>query len=56
MESILKRSSESSDDVSAVEVDIRKARDKRLNEHNDLFDDRRPEFYGKLIADLKINK
>ncbi len=52
---IIERFGESSEGIAVVDVDIRKARDKRINAYNDLFEDRRPEFYGKLIADLKIN-
>lgn len=46
---VLHRASTTDDEVASVEIDVAAARDKRLNPHNDLFADRRPEFYGKLI-------
>jgi predicted amidohydrolase len=33
--------------VDFIEIDIKKARDKRLNEYNDLLRDRRPDYYSK---------
>ena len=53
---ILMRAQEKTEQISIVEIDFRKARDKHLNPFNDLLADRRPEFYGPLTADLQIRK
>lgn len=42
---ILYRAAADSDEAGVVEVDIQTARQKKINEYNDLFADRRPEFY-----------
>ena len=49
---VLYRGKEDTEEVMAIEIDIEKARDKRLNPFNDLFSDRRPELYRKLLTDL----
>jgi predicted amidohydrolase len=46
---ILYRASEESDEVGVVEIDVTKSRNKKLNKYNDLFADRRVEFYQDLI-------
>ncbi len=43
---VLYRASRDGDEFGVAEVDIRLARDKNLNPYNNLFDDRRKEFYG----------
>lgn len=43
---ILRRAGESTDEVGVVEFDPHEARDRRLNEHNDVLGDRRPETYA----------
>lgn len=42
---ILLRASEDKEEVGLVEINVEKARNKKLNEFNDLFKDRRPEHY-----------
>lgn len=42
---ILYRAKARSNEAGVVEIDIREARRKKLNDYNDLFADRRPEFY-----------
>lgn len=42
---ILLRASENKEEVGLVEINVEKARNKKLNEFNDLFKDRRPEHY-----------
>lgn len=42
---ILHRATEDSDEAVVVDIDIRSARQKKINQYNDLFADRRPEFY-----------
>ena len=39
------------EEVGIVEVDLTIAADKQLNEYNNLFEDRRPEFYKRLLRD-----
>ncbi|OPY92675.1 MAG: (R)-stereoselective amidase [Syntrophaceae bacterium PtaU1.Bin231] len=46
--SILHRAAEEAECIEVVEIDPARARDKRLNPFNDLFGDRRPEFYGEI--------
>lgn len=46
---ILSRTSSNLESVSIVEIDIAKARDKKITPRNDLLLDRRPDFYKKLI-------
>ncbi|MEF8864782.1 MAG: nitrilase-related carbon-nitrogen hydrolase [Salinibacter sp.] len=43
---ILERADESTDTVGVVEVDPHDARDRRINKHNDVLRDRRPEAYA----------
>ena len=43
---ILLRASEDKEEVGVVEINIEEARNKKLNEFNDLFKDRRPEYYA----------
>ena len=43
---ILLRASEDKEEVGVVEINIEEARNKRLNEFNDIFKDRRPEHYS----------
>jgi predicted amidohydrolase len=43
---IIFRASEDKQDTSQVEIDPLKARDKNLNPKNNIFNDRKPEFYG----------
>ncbi len=43
---VLRRASPDGEEVGLVEIDPRKALDKRVTRYNDLFADRRPEFYG----------
>ncbi|NJE11227.1 nitrilase [Thermococcus sp. MAR1] len=43
---VLAMGSEDKEEVAVVEVDLSLARDKRLNDINDVFRDRRPEFYS----------
>ena len=46
---VLYRAGRDAEEAHVVEVDPLLSRDKRLNEHNDLFADRRTEFYGDLL-------
>lgn len=43
---ILLRASEDKEEVGVVEINIEEARNKKLNEFNDIFKDRRPEYYA----------
>lgn len=47
--SILHRASADSDEAGAVEIDIAKARDKKVNVYNDLFADRKAAYYQDLV-------
>ena len=47
---ILCRAGKDSREGITTEIDVMAARDKRLNIYNDLFSDRKPEFYGDLTA------
>jgi predicted amidohydrolase len=49
---ILCRTGRASEEVGVVEIDIRKAREKSINPYNDLFKDRRTEYYGELIKNM----
>ena len=42
---ILYRASRDKEEIRIVEINIEMARDKRLNEHNVIFDDRRADLY-----------
>jgi predicted amidohydrolase len=46
---ILCGAGEAEEQVGVVEIDPKRARDKRINPYNDLFDDRRMEHYGELV-------
>jgi predicted amidohydrolase len=50
---ILCRADEDSEEVQTVEIDPKEARNKNINDYNNLFADRRPQFYGALV-DRKI--
>ncbi len=50
---ILRRAGESTDEVGVVEFDPHDARDRRLNDYNDVLGDRRPETY---VSDSEIAK
>ncbi len=42
---VLAMGSEDKEEVGVVEIDLSLARDKRINEMNDIFKDRRPQYY-----------
>jgi predicted amidohydrolase len=48
---VLCRAERETEEVRVVDVDVKAARDKQLNEHNNLFADRRPRFYGALVRE-----
>ena len=50
---VLYRAGRETDEVHVAEVDVMAARDKQLNEHNNLFTDRRPQFYGTLVPKIQ---
>jgi len=50
---VLYRAGRETDEVHVTELDVTTARDKQLNEHNNLFSDRRPRFYGALVQKLQ---
>ena len=50
--SILYRAAPDIDEIGIVEIDIEKARDKRTNIYNDLFADRRVEYYQDLLKEI----
>ena len=45
---ILFRAGEDSEEVGTAQIDVKRARDKKVNEYNDLFKDRRTDFYDAL--------
>lgn len=47
--SILRRAGADTEEIITVEIDVLKARNKRINSLNDLFEDRRPEFYDRIM-------
>jgi len=47
---ILLRASQDKEEVGVVEIDPLLARDKKFTENNFIFDDRRPEFYKRLLT------
>lgn len=47
---VLTRLGKAETGVSIVEIDVTQARDKKITPQNDRFDDRRPEFYGTIMA------
>jgi predicted amidohydrolase len=46
---VLFQAGEGAEEVGIVEIDVNDARNKDVNEYNNLFDDRRTEFYGALL-------
>jgi predicted amidohydrolase len=46
---ILYRASFQNDEIGIVEIDVQTARNKRINEHNNIFADRKPEYYQDLV-------
>lgn len=50
---ILRRADEDSEEVQTVEVIPEAARDKNINDYNNLFADRNPGFYGEIVVDNK---
>jgi predicted amidohydrolase len=46
---ILCRASAQNDEIGIVEIDVQTARNKRINEHNNIFADRKPEYYQDLV-------
>ena len=51
--SLLSRAEPNADSLTVVEIDIDSARDKEMTDKNDLFSDRRPEFYSELSKTVK---
>jgi predicted amidohydrolase len=49
---VLYQAGPESEEAGVVAVDLNRAEDKQLNEYNNLFRDRRPEFYGILLDDI----
>lgn len=47
--SILHRAGADTEEIVTVQIDLLKARNKKINSLNDLFEDRRPEFYGEIV-------
>jgi predicted amidohydrolase len=50
--SILYRAASDSDEAGVVEIDISRARDKRINKYNDLFADRKIAYYQDLVKEI----
>ena len=48
--SILHRSDDKTEGVTVVDIDLAMARDKNVTEFNNIFEDRRPEFYQNLVT------
>ncbi|HPC74677.1 MAG TPA: nitrilase-related carbon-nitrogen hydrolase [Syntrophales bacterium] len=48
---VLFRAGRETEEIRVADVDVKAARDKQLNEHNNLFADRRPRFYGALVGE-----
>ncbi len=48
---VLYQSSQGADDLFLVDIDVNRARDKKITPWNDLLGDRRPEFYGELCCE-----
>ena len=46
---ILYRADAQNDEIGIVEIDVQIARNKRINKHNNIFADRRPEYYQDLV-------
>jgi predicted amidohydrolase len=46
---ILYRAGDKDDEIGIVDIDVQKARNKRITEHNNIFDDRRTEYYQDLV-------
>lgn len=51
---ILHRAERDKDAAIVVDVDIKKAENKAVNRYNDLFADRRPEFYGLITKEYRF--
>ncbi|MBN2515544.1 MAG: acyltransferase [Deltaproteobacteria bacterium] len=49
---VLYQAAPDTDEVGIVDIDMTRAENKRLNEYNDIFEDRRTEFYKRLLQDL----
>jgi len=49
---ILYRAGQTSEEIGVIEIEIRNAREKSINPYNDLFKDRREEYYGGLVHPL----
>jgi len=49
---VLYQAAPDTDEVGIVDIDLTIAENKQLNEYNDIFEDRRPEFYERLLRDL----
>ena len=47
---ILYRAGEENDEVGVAEIDVQKARNKKINKYNDIFADRRVEFYQDIVG------
>jgi predicted amidohydrolase len=47
--SILKRATETAEEIGVVDIDAKIARNKTINPFNDAFGSRRPEYYGELV-------
>ena len=50
---VVLRLDETEERLAVVEIDPQLAQNKQLNMYNDLFDNRRPAFYGELTCDTK---
>jgi predicted amidohydrolase len=50
---VLFQAGEGIEEVGIVEIDVNEARNKEVNEYNNLFDDRRTDFYSALLKDNK---
>ncbi|NQU03885.1 MAG: hypothetical protein HQ589_07045, partial [Syntrophaceae bacterium] len=47
---ILHRSDDKTEGGTVVDIDLAMARDKNVTEFNNIFEDRRPEFYQNLVT------
>jgi predicted amidohydrolase len=46
---ILYRADAKNDEIGVAEIDVQSARDKRMTGHNNIFADRKPEYYQDLV-------
>ena len=53
---LLSRAKPHADSLPVIEIDIDSARDKKITDKNDLFSDRRPEFYNELSKRQNLKK